>query len=85
MIRMFGHSYFVLSVNSRNDSPAYREMYPEESFVAIDPGYVDVWWMEEWRWWRKEESLGEDMRVGWKCSDCGVEYWVRVFEDKTTT
>lgn len=62
----------------------YREMYPEESFVVVNAGYVDMWWIERERWWRKDESLGEEMRVGWKCNDCSVEYWVRVLENKKT-
>ena len=59
---------------------AYRQMYPEECFDRISDDVVEKSWKGEKEWWRKEQSLGTGLRIGWECKECGWLYFVRVLD-----
>jgi hypothetical protein len=61
---------------------AYRQMYPEECFQEIGVEVVQKRWEGVEEWWKRDESLRTERgeRVGWRCRECGWEYFLRVLE-----
>jgi hypothetical protein len=60
---------------------AYRAMYPEESFMAVNQEVGESRWMDEECLWNKQESsVRGSERVGWRCEACSFCYWVKVIE-----
>ena len=55
-------------------------MYPEECFERVSEEDIQERWKRVDEWWRKDESLGDKERIGWKCKECGWSYFVRVLE-----
>jgi hypothetical protein len=68
--RDFRYDDFVPLDDAGNDG-VYRQMYPEECFERVSEGDVQERWRGAQEWLRKDESLGETKRIGWKCQECG--------------